>query len=70
MSQEQTETKNGGWNNLYQKYRPFQLRAVVGQQNVVKSLSKPPNVKALTMPICSLGHTGLEKHHLHAFLPP
>ena len=39
MSQEQTETKNGGWNNLYQKYRPFQLRAVVGQQNVVKSLS-------------------------------
>lgn len=36
---EQTASQPRQWTNLYQKYRPFQLRAIVGQQNVVKSLT-------------------------------
>lgn len=36
---EATENKSRNWVNLYERYRPFQLCSIVGQKNVVTSLT-------------------------------
>jgi DNA polymerase-3 subunit gamma/tau len=36
---QENQVKLGRWTDMYQRYRPFQLKAVVGQEKVVKSLS-------------------------------